>query len=338
MSSVAPRRHVGLHPLLLGLVLLFGVVGVGLTLWHFGIVNLPFLSLARAAVADDPKARGLVPLPISAKAIPAYSKITRDDVWDPANTRLTVVWLPREQVKPDMMQDLKDVLGRVLDHDKPPGYVFTESDFLPRGTRPGIVGGIPSGKRAVRIEANTVPGLFGLSPGDHFDLLSALPIEAKAQDLSHMNVAGNFGPQLAMEAAVNNWMKRATVKVIVQNGVVVTPVTTRQVPFTQNSLTQGTIVRSRPVQELMVAVEPGEVAPLMEAIAIKSEITCVPRSGRPDEPPTSVTPESTMPSGTSGVPGFGGSASQLFPELTVVETINGTKREMTAVPVSKDKH
>jgi hypothetical protein len=141
-----------------------------------------------------------------------------------------------------------------------------------------------------------------------------------------------------MQASLANALKRATVKVIVQNGVVVTPVTTRQIPFTQNSLTQGTLVRMRPVQEIMLAVDPGEVAPLTEAIAVKAEITCVPRSGRPDEPETSVTPDSQSPTGPLGiglVSGAGGNAAQLFPELTVVETINGTKREMTAVPVSK---
>jgi Flp pilus assembly protein CpaB len=321
---------------LIALLVLFGLIGAGVALWHFGIVDVPFLSNTHAA--DNPAAHGQIAVPMSARSIPAYTKVTRDDVWDAVNAKLAIVWMQPDQVKGDVVKDLKDVLGRVLDHDKPPGFVFTEADFLPRGTRPGLVGGIPAGKRAVRIEANTVPGLFGLNPGDHFDLISTLAIDTKAQDLSHLNVAGNYGPELAMQAGMANAFKRATVHVIVQNGVVVTPVTTRQIPFTQNSLTQGTIVRMRPVQELMLAVDPKEVAPLTEAIAVKAELTCVPRSGRPDEPETSITPDSQPTAGTGGLlPGLGAGGSSLLPELTVVETINGTKREITAVPVSKPK-
>ena len=36
-----------------------------------------------------------------------------------------------------------------------------------------------------------------------------------------------------------------------------------------------------PVQEIVIAVEPQEVAPLAEAMDLKYEITCVARSGRP---------------------------------------------------------
>jgi Flp pilus assembly protein CpaB len=335
MSSVAPhRRSGGISPVLFGAVLFVCLGGIAYLLWQNGTISLPFLHAVRAVANDDPSQHGMVAVPISARVIPAYTKVSRDDLWDAANTRLSVTWLPPDQLAPGMLREPKDVLGRVLDHEKPAGYIFTEGDFLPRGTRPGVVGGIPPGKRAVRIEASVVPGLFGLAPGDRFDLISTLAIDTKTQDLSHINVAGNYGPQIAMQASLANALKRATVKVIVQNGVVVTPVTTRQVPFTVNSLTQGTLLRSRPVQEILVAVDPKEVAPLTEAIAVKAEIMCVPRSGRPDDPGDSVTPELPPNTGLGMLPGNGNS-SKLFPDLTLIETVNGTKREMTAVPVSK---
>ena len=58
-----------------------------------------------------------------------------------------------------MLVNVSDVIGRVLEHEKTPGYVFTEADFLPKGTREGIVAGIPAGKRAIRLSADRVDGL-----------------------------------------------------------------------------------------------------------------------------------------------------------------------------------
>ena len=75
--------------------------------------------------------------------------------------------------------------------------------------------------------------------------------------------------------------KRSLVRPLVQDGVVVSPVTIRNVPTTSSSLTQGTSIRNMPVQEIVLAVAPEEVAPLAEAMDLKYEITCVARSGRP---------------------------------------------------------
>ena len=61
----------------------------------------------------------------------------------------------------------------------------------------------------------------------------------------------------------------------------VTPARTRNVPVSSSSLTQGTTTRTVPVQEIVIAVEPEEVALLNEAMDLKYEITCVARSGRP---------------------------------------------------------
>jgi hypothetical protein len=75
--------------------------------------------------------------------------------------------------------------------------------------------------------------------------------------------------------------KCSLVRPLVQNGIVVTPVKVRNVPITSSSLTQGTITRTRPVHEIVLAVAPEEVGLLAEAMDLKYEITCVTRSGRP---------------------------------------------------------
>jgi Flp pilus assembly protein CpaB len=313
-----------------GIVAVLIVITLGV-LVGLGIVKIPTFQPAQASTA------GLVPIPIPARAIPVYTKITRDHFWDPAKNQMTVVYLPARSVTPEMLPSLQDILGRVLNHDKPAGYVFTEGDFLPKGTREGLVGGIPPGKRAVRVPADKVEGLYGLRPGDRFDLVATLPIDAgRGGAAQAFNVGGVYGQQLALQARLSNWQKQATVHVMVQNGVIVESMSTRQVPVFTNTLTQGGITRMRPVQEGVIAVDPDEVAQLTEAMAVDAKISTVPRSGHPDDPIDSVTPDLRPTSPFSG-PGSGLAALTAPPGQTqgsfaVVETILGPKRELTTVP------
>lgn len=274
---------------------------------------------------------GLVPVPVAARPIPAYSRIVRDHFWNPQAQRLAVVYLPPATVTPDMIVRLGDILGRVLDHDKPAGFVFTESDFLPKGTREGLVAGIPPGKRALRVESERVDGLFGLRAGDRFDLVATLPIDAKGGQ-SAFDVGGTYGAQLALQARLSNWQKQATVHVLVQNGVVVEPMTTRQVPVFARSLTQGAITRMRPVQETVIAVAPDEVARLTEAMAVEAKIATVPRSGRPGDELDSVTPDLTPVSPFSSPTAPGAAAGGPTGPFSMVEHIAGGQRGLMAVP------
>jgi hypothetical protein len=125
------------------------------------------------------------------------------------------------------------------------------------------------------------------------------------------------------------------VRVIVQSAVIVEPMALRGVPTTQTSLTDGAATRTRPVQEVVIAVEPHEVALLTEAMAVDATLTTIPRSGRPDDPADSTTPDlrPSSPFSTSGDSDFD---SRLSPDegddFAVVETIMGQKRSLTAVP------
>jgi Flp pilus assembly protein CpaB len=304
-------------------VALLGVTGV-VDLSRFGI--------------GGPSYKGLVAIPISAAPIPAYTRLTRDHLWNPKTNSLSMIYLRPEQVTPSMIPEVATVLGRVLDHDKPAGYTFTEDDFFPKGTRAGLVAGIPAGKRAMRVDAEKVNGMFGLQPGDRFDLVATLPIDANNSPLKG---TGIYAQQLDLQARLLNWQKQATVKVLVQNGVIVQPMTTRQVPVFTRTLTQGPISRTRPVQEIVIAVDPNEVVHLTEAISVEAQIACLPRSGRPDDPPNSRTPELRPWSPFIGVGGgldiaTGGPSSAPLPggtsAFTNVESISGSKREMVSVP------
>jgi len=258
--------------------------------------------------------------------------VVRDHFWNPQAQRLAVVYLPPSSVTPDMITKLGDVLGRVVDHEKPAGFVFTESDFLPKGTREGLVAGIPPGKRALRVESEKVDGLFGLRAGDRFDLVATLPIDARGGQ-NAFDVGGTYGAQLALQARLSNWQKQATVHVLVQSGVVVEPLVTRQVPVFSRSLTQGAITRMRPVQEAVIAVAPDEVARLTEAMAVDAKISTVPRSGQPGDAPDSVTPDLTPVSPFSSPAGSpGGAPATPTGPFSMVEHIAGGQRGLMAVP------
>ena len=298
-------------------------------LWAFGLINLSGFR------STEPSTAGLVAVPTPGRTIPAYSRVTRDHLWDARKNRLAVVYLPPRAVTKEMLVSLNEVIGRVLSHEKAAGYVFTNDDFLPPGTREGIVGGIPPGKRAVRIPADRVDGAYGLHAGDRFDLVATMPIDA-SRGSQNFNVGGVYSGQIDLQARLSNWQKQATVRVMVQNGVIVEPMTTRQVPIVQSSLTQTAGVRMRPVQEVVIAIEPEEVARLTEALAVEAKISMVPRSGQPGDPPDSETPElspvSPFAGPGSGQPGPAAAGGADPSAFSVVETIMGQKRTLTAVP------
>ena len=332
MSSYSPRRPGApstLTPPMIALIAVASVVVIFGTLMVLGVIDVAAWRQA------PPSTAGLIAVPTPATVIPAYTRIRRDHLWDRRNARLAVIYLPPGAVTKEMLVNIGDVIGRVLDGDKEPGYVFTESDFLPRGTREGIVAGIPAGKRAIRISADRVDGLYGLHAGDRFDILATMPIDAAGGGRS-FNFSGPYSQEMALQAQLSNWDKQATVRVIVQSALIVEPMTTRGVTTVQQSLTEGAAARVRQVQETVIAIEPEEVALLTEAMAVNARLTTIPRSGRPDDPLDSKTPDLRpfSPFNTSrGASGGGDSRlSDDEEDFKVVETIMGQKRTLTAVP------
>ena len=321
MSAAVPRRP-GRPSMFTGRTIAMWVVAAAIVVAMVAVV----LNLSGFGSAPAPSTEGLVPVITPARPIPAYTRITRDHLWDPRAGTISVVYLPPGAVTPEMLRSLSDVIGRVLDHEKAPGYVFTETDFLPPGTREGIVAGIPAGKRALRITADEVDGLYGLRQGDRFDLLATLPIDARSGGSDAFDLAGVYGDQMALEARLSNWQKQATVRVIVQSGVIVEPMSVRGVPTVTSSLTEGGASRVRPVQEAVIAIDPSEVALLTEAMAVDARVVTVPRSGRPDDPQDSTTPA------LNPVSPFADTGGEDDTEFAMVETIMGQRRALTAVP------
>ena len=237
----------------------------------------------------------MVAIPITTRLIPAYAKVTRDYLLTPDKGTPKFLYLPPAMVKQmGVLSDFSQITGRVLNHDKPPGYPFTEHDFLPKGTRPGLVAGIPAGKRAITVEVNKIQGIAAAAGGrparPDFE-----PGRGHAEGVQGRG-GGAFGTS-SVQVGMMAQTKQANVRVLVQNRALVSPVTTRVIPITSSSLTGGTVTRTRPIQEVVIAIDPEEIAPLTEAVAIEAHITCVARSGLPDDPgPASVTPSGPSPS------------------------------------------
>ncbi|MEM7306175.1 MAG: hypothetical protein AAF682_05875 [Planctomycetota bacterium] len=304
--------------------------------------------LSRDAIAAEEDegsrapAEGKVRVFVSGRTIPAYSKIVRDDLWNASMGDWAISDLDESMVEDSgILVDVQDIVGRVVGHDKAPGYVFTEKDFLPPGTRPGLSAGVPAGKRALRIEVDKVTGIVGLQPGDRFDVVGAFPVQV-ANNSSAQGFGGVYADLVGSKPA--KAPKRARVKVLVQNGVVVSPLHSRQVPIKNTSLTQGTSVRTIPVQEMVIAISPEEAAPLMEALSVEAEITCLARSGHPDDPVDSATPSSdpepptwnSFLMGGSMLPGAtlsnGSSEGGAAGPMSIVESINDEGRALVPVP------
>lgn len=324
MSPVSPRRPGGLTSTARSSLIAIAVLVAAIII--VVLVAVPRLR------SQEPSTAGLVAVPTAATTIPAHTRIRRDHLWDRANARIAVVYLPPRAVTKEMLLNIGDIIGRVLDGDKPPGYVFTEDDFLPRGTREGLVAGIPSGKRAIRVSADRVEGLFGLNAGDRFDIVATLPIDAASGGGGRApNFAGPYSQELALQAQLSNWDKQATVRVIVQNASIVEPINTRGVTTYQTSITQGTAARTRPVQEAVIAINPDEVALLTEAMAVEAKLASIPRSGRPDDPVASKTPD-LRPFSPFVAPGDSRLTGADSDRFALVETIMGQKRAIAAVP------
>ncbi len=345
MSTLNRRRSKG-RPVLLALLLLVGAA----------IISPAALALARGApiwsnyqwlgnvfAADDDAiaapAPGKVRVPVSGRVIPAYTKIGRDEVWSSTRQDWAFTDVDESLVESaGILVSVADIVGRVSARDKRPGYVFTEADLMPKGTRPGFSAGIPPGKRALRVEVDRVGGIIGLQPGDRFDIVSSISIE-NPRNTTNFNWSGPYTGAM-QPAAMGTYQKKARVRALVQNGVVVTPLQTRQVPLTSSSLTSGPTTRNITVQEMVIAMDPHEVAPFMEAISIDADLQCLARSGHPDDPLESLTPSSEpVDLGWQGLmsgmrPGPMGPNTGSPGEMSIIESIDEGGRVLVPVPNS----
>ncbi len=227
-------------------------------------------------------------IPMCSRPIPAYTAVTRDYLMDPKTAKWALVPTPPKMVPKGVITDMMKILGRVMAREKAAAYAFKESDFLPEGTTPGVAGGTPPGKLAITLDASKLRGVvYDLHAGDHVVLQSSTAVDMPGAGHSS---GGRLGTSVVATPNTTLLPKGCVVTTLVEDGVVVTPARTRNMPVSSASLTQGVTNRTVPVQEIVIAVDPGEVRLLNQALDLKYEITCVVHSGRPVSPPAPAAP------------------------------------------------
>jgi hypothetical protein len=241
---------------------------------------------------------GMIPVPICARTIPPYTRVTREFLVNPATGEMANYWFHPDKLPKGVITDVHNVLGRVTARQKDVAYVFSEDNFLPEGTRPGMVAGVPPGKRAITIDIGKLEGVFGLQVGDRFDLVASIPIDKLSSfggaDWNRVAVSelAVSPPSSSAQNGSHNQGKsqRTETRMLAREALVVSPVTIRNKPIVSSTLMQGTSVRTVPVQEIVIAVAEDEVAPVTDALGLSLEINCVAHSGRPNDLAPAVPP------------------------------------------------
>ena len=339
MARAKPRRPRAGFPWARALLILVAVTLVGSVVYlaQGGEIVIPFTDPPRTLSFVSPDKEeapgvpeGKVAIPVTGRALAAYDAVVSEDVLDPRTGRKTVVYLdPDHARRLEVITDLRQIVGRVLRRDKSKGKVFRDSDFAPKGTRPGITAGTPRGKVAQRVELSKIPSFYGLKRGDHFDLVAAVAIDKDSVD-QLQRLGGSYGDRMALEARMQNLDQQARIEVVVRDGVVVKPTHTRMLPVS-NAAVQGTNLRQRPQQEIVVAVDPREVPRLLQALEVGATITCVAHSGLGRGAPSEI-PTSEWDPWQRLQPGAASSGAVSF-----VETIRGTEKSVEPVPFANDR-
>ncbi len=271
------RRRRGIGPLAIGAVLLgtLGLVFGGLAIagklpWQKHAVPPPEAGMARVWVAARP--------------IPAFSTVTAQYLFNPSLGMAAFQDLPASRVPPQWLTGPKgaaDILDRIVSKGKEAGQPFTEADFLPKGTLPGVVAGIPSNMRALTLEAGKLRGVDTLQVGDHLDLLASVPVDRLLSTGDRDQAWRPGTPLLTNTKSTNSGPRQTETRMIARDAIIISPLTTRTRPIASSSLMQGTSVRTVPVQEVVLAVDLQDVAGVTEALNMGIEVACIARSGRP---------------------------------------------------------
>ncbi|MEM7201551.1 MAG: hypothetical protein AAF628_14880 [Planctomycetota bacterium] len=342
--SISPRSRKSLasrlsYPLLGLLVAVVGLVG-------FTIVNgelrLPFgdglvFSFGGEAQAATRLPSGTVAVYGCPRPLPAFTKITREHLL--TSEGLHQVPVVEEAIEPNGLfrvgvEGWRKLNGRVLRRDKPVNYAFTESDFLPVGTRPGPSAGIPPGKRGVWLDTDVVSGLTDVQAGDRVDLVAAESLTRSPKMAPNMigNVIGNVAdPVLSTRlqglAAQNRQGGAARAWVLARQALVVEPMRRRTKASGQRRAGKPPTI----IEEVFLAMAPDEVARYSQALALNVAIVAAPRSGQPEATPTEIEDVRPVdPTAEMRRMLFGNATTPA--SLGMVEVIRGEERGTVTVP------
>lgn len=307
------------------LFLAIGIIGTLFTLGAMGKIDMPGMKSDKGPQIPA----GYVKVVVTSTRIPAYTAVAREHVVNPATMDFAFTYLSKEDASRALQPN--QFLGRVLARDKGAGYVFTEGDFLPEGTRSGVSAGVPPGKRAIVIETAKITGGHSLQNGDHFDLVSSMPVEQSEISAFMGPVVTSLTQRQFMRLAADGM---TTPLVLAKNATVVRASTARQEPYMRRTgLVGGTVdVRYKPVEEITIAVDPTEVVAVSQALIRQAPIIAVTRSGRPDNIETDIYVPTPRPTPTP-IPVANSTVAEVQKakaaeeKITVIDTVMGKRAE-----------
>lgn len=256
------------------------VVLVGLGAAALGAVSYLGLFTPQEMVVKENR-EGMVPVPKSLVALRAFDKVNREDVYDRTMADDSYFWLPKDLVDahPEWVTRVDQVIGRVMARDKRAEFVFSEKDFLPKGSRVGLSGGVPDGKQGFFLDAEQIPGLRLLKIGDRFDLMASLPEESANAEAEYGLLVGGI------KARGNKPIPLNGVRLLVQSGTMIALTNGRSMT-TQGALEFDAVdSRGRPTtriqgEQVAIAIDAEEVVPLTQALGDQLKIHAVARSGQ----------------------------------------------------------
>ena len=268
-----PTPVVAIAAVLLGCGLTFGVLQINRMLSPQALTLEP---------AKKPNREGMVKVPKSLVQLNAFEVVRRENVYNLELGDENYFWFEKKDVNPDWITDVDQIIGRVMAKDKRADFVFKEKDFLPEGSRSGIVGGIPVGKQGFFLEAEEVAGLRFLKSGDRFDLIASLPDEPIEEDPEYGLLMGGI------KAVDGEPVLETGIRILVQNAEMIA-LTTRQNMTTQGGLelsdddARGRSSASSKDESVVIAIDPEEALPLASALADGLQIHMVTRSGQEND-------------------------------------------------------
>ncbi|MCH1494286.1 MAG: hypothetical protein L7U72_03575, partial [Rubripirellula sp.] len=168
----------------------------------------------------------------------------------------------------------------VLRSDKKQDWVFQQKDFLPEGSRVGIVGGIAEGRQGFFLSSEDIPGLRFLRKGDRFDLLASTKREDSAITSEYGLLMGGVKVLAGKPIPLNG------VRILAQDAEVIALTTdsfmTTQggLKLNETALQQNRSRASNQKEHVAIAIAPEESIPLTQALADGVAIHMVTRSGQ----------------------------------------------------------
>ena len=302
-GTTRPRRS-NTTILLIALLVLVGGVAIIASLALAGAITLPFMQ--KTTLAGEPSKssdhKGQIPIPICARPIAVFSAVQREDLFDPQAKTIKLSWIePETAKKQGFITQYPELLGRVLNHDKSPGYAFTEADFYPKGSAPTPANAVEPNMRGLYVDPNKIDGLAALKRGDHFDLIAVKAGSSASGDRSSTSYGNSSIARSESDRRVWNTTSRA----LVQNGKVI-----MALPATAAG-------KAKPGDQMYIQVSPDEFVGLQDALALGAHISCATR------PAIAAEMTKPMPDPSAPVP------------TDTIEVLSGSKSRSYEIPSAK---